>query len=184
MFSVNKNQVELKNHTWTSFAEREVILGEVIESVNENKDIQNESGAKTKVYKDALLINEAKRLTIDLKAFQNNKTKVYPRFEMLVRKPSGKIIREDFYNMCITVVLPSWPARFQDPEFKSFTENLFKSSAPAHLEIHFLWIGIERMKEFEKSYFEWLSALSSGTDLEQASEKVSVMIDLDKYVVA
>lgn len=183
-FCINKDEAELKNHSWTSFAEREEILKELVESVTEKNDVQTEDIEQKKVYKDALLIQEAKRLKVDLNIFLNNKTKVYPRFEMLTRNSSGKTISEDFYNMRVTVVLPSWPARFQDLEFRSFTENLFKSSAPAHLGIHFLWLGIERMKEFENSYFEWLNALRTGVNLDSVSEKVAKLVDSDKYVIS
>ena len=79
------------------------------------------------------------------------------------------------------MALPSWPARFQDPEFRAFVESLFNNEAPAHLCFQFLWLGVEKMNTFESAYFPWLDTLRSGSGIEKASEKPVSDTHLDVY---
>lgn len=182
-FCVNKEKVSLKNHQWTGFFPREEILKELIHATVESTDTAQEQKGPEPVYKDPLLVKEGRRVKEELKAYLNNSVEAYPYFEMLVRQSSGKVIREEFYNLRVTVVLPSWPARFQDPEFRTFVENLFNSESQAHLCFQFLWLGVEKMKTFETAYFPWLDALRSGSELGEASEKLGRLIGSDKYLV-
>jgi hypothetical protein len=129
------------------------------------------------------LVQQGKRLKEEMKAYLGNNIEAYPYFEMLVRQPSGKVIHEEFYNMRVTVALPSWPARFQDPEFRTFVENLFNSESPAHLCFQFLWLGVEKMKTFEAAYFPWLDALRSDSGIGEASEKLGQLIGSDTYLI-
>jgi hypothetical protein len=181
-FRLDQDRVVLKNHNWSGFLTREAILSELIETAVDGTDtagIQNVPGSP---YMDARLMEEGKGLKEELKTYLGNNVETYPYFEMLVRQSSGKIIHEEFYNLRITVALPSWPARFQDPEFRKFVESLFNNEAPAHLCFQFLWLGVEKMKTFEASYFPWLDTLRSGKGIVEASEKLGQLVGSDKYL--
>ncbi len=122
----------------------------------------------------------AKNIKNDNGIFIKNKTNFYPRFEMLVALSNGQVIKEDFYNLRLTVVFPSWPARFQDTDFRKFIENLFKTLSPAYLKINFMWLKPSPMKEFEEEYFRWLDSLKGGASYEERnklSEKIYNLID-------
>ncbi len=111
--------------------------------------------------------SELQRVIIELQKAGENSTHIYPRFEFLVKLPDGTIIEEDFYNLKVTIALPAWPARFQDNEFRMFTENLLRSIAPAYLRLDFRWLGISRMKKFENIYFQFIEELKkNATSLE------------------
>ena len=88
-----------------------------------------------------------------------NKLSFYPKFEMLVRGMDGKAIEEEFFNFKMTVLMPAWPARFQDPNFRAFAIDLFRQHTPAHIRLSFQWLNITRMREFEDIYPQWLAAM-------------------------
>jgi len=74
---------------------------------------------------------------------------------------TGEIIDEDFFNLKISVLLPDWPARFQDERFKDYLTDLIHERLPAHIgnEIH--WVDARWLKRFERNYRDW-EKLKSG----------------------
>src|SRR6202012_2464549 len=132
------------NDQWTSFEEREDLISEIKKACGPESADKTPDPAKTFKLKKTGHTNtfekagiqdiieakknkhasELKLMGAELEKLNRDKTRMYPRFEMLVRLPGGKIISENFYNMQATIALPSWPARFQDKDFRSFAENL------------------------------------------------------------
>jgi len=96
--------------------------------------------------------------------FGENKLRFYPRFEMLIRGKDESMIREEFFNFNMTVLLPAWPARFQDPGFRTFVMDLFRIHTPAHIRLYFQWLNISAMKEFEDLYPNWSAAMKEQDD--------------------
>ncbi|TDX01275.1 hypothetical protein [Dinghuibacter silviterrae] len=94
----------------------------------------------------------------------------YPRFNMLVKGPGDQLLEETFLNFTMTIVLPAWPARFQDRNFKNFAENLFRDNTPAHIRLRFLWTNISRMTVFEQLYGKWTDALRNPADADTRNE--------------
>jgi hypothetical protein len=80
---------------------------------------------------------------------------------------NGKLLPESFFKFSLTIVFPSWPARFQYTEFRNFAEELIKENTPAHYNIRFKWLGVAAMHTFEDSYYPWIEGLkdyfSSGS---------------------
>jgi hypothetical protein len=74
---------------------------------------------------------------------------------MVVKGENHFMINEDFFRLNMTVIFPSWPARFQDKGFREAAENLFRLNSPAHVKVNFIWMGINKMKRFEAWYFDW-----------------------------
>ncbi len=68
---------------------------------------------------------------------------------------SGEIINEDFFNLKISVVLPDWPARFQEDPFKDYLTNLIYERTPAHIRTEIIWVNVNEMKVFEANYSAW-----------------------------
>lgn len=98
--------------------------------------------------------------------FRENKLRFYPRFEMLVKGKDENMIREEFFNFNMTIVLPAWPARFQDANFQTFIMDLFRMHTPAHIRLYFQWLNISHMREFESLYPNWITALKNQDDPE------------------
>jgi hypothetical protein len=61
------------------------------------------------------------------------------------------------------VVLPYWPGRFKNTEFRKFFEKTLRREAPAHVFLNICWVSYRHMAEFERAWKTWL--------LEQAKYK-------------
>lgn len=75
---------------------------------------------------------------------------------------------QDPYSFRVTAVVPYWPLRFQNMDFRRFFETTLRQEVPAHIHIKICWVNEEAMQEFENSFFRWLK-LKSRTLYTQAS---------------
>lgn len=66
----------------------------------------------------------------------------------------------DPFSFWVTIVLPYWSKRFQNPNFREFFEDTLRREAPAHIALRIAWIDPKQMKEFEDKYKIWLKALT------------------------
>jgi hypothetical protein len=67
-------------------------------------------------------------------------------------------VKDEFYSLAMTIVLPNWPYRFRNHDFRTVFKNNVMMNVPAHLEVNFLWLDINDMKEFEARFFSWIEA--------------------------
>lgn len=93
---------------------------------------------------------------------QEEHTGRYPVIRKTVAYSKETELDEQFFSFRMSVLLPAWPARFQDKDFREFVESLFREHAPAHIRQQFLWLSSKEMKKFESVYFSWLTALTKG----------------------
>lgn len=70
---------------------------------------------------------------------------------------------DDPYSYQLSVVLPDWPKRFQEPSFRNLIEQTIYLETPAHITVHVLWAGHGLMADFEEAYHLWIDELSSST---------------------
>lgn len=199
-FCSGPNEAICQNHLWTTFHEREIIISRIKDAALQAASIEEQeldnahhklfqiktSGEKKEWetvsindlidYKNHDLCDDLRMIGVELEHMYNDKTRVFPRFELLVRLPDGTVISEGFYNLTLTMALPSWPARFQDKEFRIFVEDLFRSIAPAFERIRFRWFGLKKMKQFEDLYFKLLNLYKKDTAQEEIFEVAGQMI--------
>ncbi len=135
-FFENKDKCLFHQKQWHSFMERENILAGIAESGTGDEN--------------------SSQLLKDLQMLQDRENRFYPRYTLWTKVSDDFVIKEDYFDYRMSVVLPSWPARFQDGDFRAFVMGLFRINAPAHIRINFLWLNITEMKKFEKIYFDWL----------------------------
>ncbi len=67
---------------------------------------------------------------------------------------------QDPYSFWISVVLPYWPDRFRDMDFRRFVERTLRLEAPAHVALKIAWLDGRKMSEFEVAYHDWLEQLA------------------------
>lgn len=205
-FHRDNHTVDFENDQFTGFEKREEVIASILSAVDEttteNIRPQNVSTASVKVdkYKAPYTLNitdlanekkyptekDFKNMVTGLKQFKEEKAAFFPRFDMTVQLSNGTLIKEDFFNFRITVVLPSWPARFQDQEFKNFVEDLFVLNAPVYLRVNFIWMDISEMIRFENSYFRWLDVLKNNepdAHVRSLSEELISFIKKDSFNV-
>jgi hypothetical protein len=80
--------------------------------------------------------------------------------EYIVQCVDKKEVSTKFFDYKMNFILPSWPARFQDKQFCKFIINTISEQLPMQIIPVVSFIGIEKMKEFEKIYFEWNNRLT------------------------
>ncbi|MCU0429387.1 MAG: hypothetical protein MUF42_05385 [Cytophagaceae bacterium] len=66
------------------------------------------------------------------------------------------IIPEDFFSFRISMVLPTWTARFRNEEFRAIVEEVIRENHPANVAPNLLWLDSDKMAAFEAQYFEWM----------------------------
>ena len=62
----------------------------------------------------------------------------------------------DHYSFRISVILPYWPVRFRNMNFREYAEKIIHRETPAHILPRICWIAPNAMKEFEDAYKTWL----------------------------
>ncbi len=65
-------------------------------------------------------------------------------------------IDDDFFSLRISVVFPSYTARFSNPEFRRLSKETVRINAPAHVSTDFFWLDFQQMLKFEILYHDWL----------------------------
>jgi hypothetical protein len=63
---------------------------------------------------------------------------------------------ENPYTCMAHVVMPYWPDRFTNKDFRRFFENTLRREAPAHVYLTVCWVSCKHMAEFERTYKAWL----------------------------
>jgi len=61
----------------------------------------------------------------------------------------------DKFEQQISFILPAWPARFQNLNFRRLFQNTAMKEMPPHLLANFYWLSIEEMKGLEPILLEW-----------------------------
>ncbi|MHB8208153.1 hypothetical protein [Mucilaginibacter sp.] len=118
--------------------------------------------------------NDLDTLFNNIKAYGDQS---FPRLKMLVNVKDNKLINEDFFSFNMSVVLPDWPARFQNLSFKSCLEGLFKYHAPAHLKLHIQWFNVNKMIKFEPIFLKWKQSLATNRSNDDALQIISLLND-------
>ncbi|MDJ0774879.1 MAG: hypothetical protein QNJ49_15870 [Mastigocoleus sp. MO_167.B18] len=70
---------------------------------------------------------------------------------------------QDPYSFWITIILPYWPERFRNIDFRRFVERTLRLEAPAHVALKIAWINVKQMRDFELAYRDWLEQLAWET---------------------
>ena len=69
----------------------------------------------------------------------------------------------DPYSCIVSVILPWWPNRFVNLDFRKFVEHTLRLEAPAHILLNICWINCNQMEEFEQKYKQWLLEINKPT---------------------
>jgi hypothetical protein len=77
---------------------------------------------------------------------------------------AGREVEEDFYAHRVSVVLPSFTARFRDPGCRAGVEEVISQHLPAHILPTFYWLDFAFLAQFELRYRRWLALLDAGGD--------------------
>jgi hypothetical protein len=67
---------------------------------------------------------------------------------------------KDNYSFRISVIMPEWPVRFKNGNFRKLAERILRYEAPAHVYVRLVWVDKLQMKAFEQKYKAWLEQTS------------------------
>lgn len=164
-------KILIRQKEWQSFQKREQTIKTLLQ-------IASEAGTTEDNYKSVLSRlsklctfstgnmepdeNTVIDLLYNLKQFDMNNTDFYPEFNYTVKLANDQEIAEDFFNFRMTVIFPTWPARFQDKSFREMAKGMFREECPAHIKLSFLWLSLPEMTTFDELYFDWLDALKTN----------------------
>lgn len=70
---------------------------------------------------------------------------------------------QDPYSFRASVVLPYWPARFQNTTFRRYFEEIIQTESPAETSLKICWVDNPSMRAFEIAYKAWVAALAAYT---------------------
>jgi hypothetical protein len=84
---------------------------------------------------------------------------------------------EDYYSFRINIVLPFWPKRFRNMNFRKYAERIIREETPAHIVVKICWVDNEDMKKFEKYYKLWLLEISKFLpgEVKLATDKINLI---------
>ncbi len=89
-------------------------------------------------------------------SFKKNQGFIHQKIKYTTKARKEILNAEDFYSLNLTIILPSWPSRFQNPDFKALASRVMMLNAPVYVHIDFVWLDIDGMRAFETVYFDWL----------------------------
>jgi len=91
--------------------------------------------------------------------YLSNKTGVYSFEEKtgfyVQYNGSDVDIPESYFTYKISLVFPSWTARFNNPEFRTIVKDLVWEQKPAAIFADIHWLSPDEMRKFEKMYKKW-----------------------------
>jgi|GEM_PF-5632503 len=77
--------------------------------------------------------------------------------EKIVQGDVRDIDNDIRYDSTISLVIPDWLPRFNDPDFRNLFQHSLVRSIPAHISVNQAWLNKNDMFEFEKKYKEWIT---------------------------
>lgn len=88
---------------------------------------------------------------------------------------------KDPYSFRISVILPSWPEKFRNLNFRTFVEQTIRIEIPSHIYARICWINQKQMKDFEAAYAIWLNEMK---DPEKANKLINALFSLNNVYPA
>jgi len=198
-FSGESGNILIEQPDWYSFSKREAVITGLLALAQAYDDKTGYAATVEKlkefcVFKKPLSAGSDQQddelhpdrqaleyLMYNLKQFDLHNNKFFPSFNYIVRQTDGQKIAEDFYNFRMTVVFPSWPARFQDDSFEKLARQLFLEECPAHIKVSFCWLSLSQMTIFDKLYFDWRDHLRANPAAETTHRAAT---ELSRFLMA
>ncbi len=114
-----------------------------------------------------------RKIIYTMAQLQQRPSTKYPVVKNIMSYSKELVMDEQFFSFRMSVIMPAWPARFQESDFRDFAESLFRENAPAHMRQQFFWLSVKEMKKFESVYFSWLTSLRESGGIGEAYHSLS-----------
>ena len=91
-----------------------------------------------------------------IRSFKKSDVPIFNKIKFTTKRRKDTDDSSDHYSLTISIVIPKWPSRFQNSDFKDLLKNIIILNSPVYVHIDFIWLDIDKMIEFESVYFSWL----------------------------
>lgn len=172
----DNNQVLLIQYKYTELEDQKFIANDLfltgtiktnykVETTNDGHYviILNDNYQKPIAKSKAVFIDEEKaeeQITIIVEYLNKMKAEAEDILSKVQFPPQEQKIVDtegDPYSFKVSIILPNWPALFQNEEFKQLFYEVVQQNLPAHIGVDYYWLSYTELQEFEPIYFEWLS---------------------------
>ena len=150
--------------------------------------LMNNSGQYIATYPDTFKEeDEAKEQVLDIidyvRSFKDTDISIFERIKFTTKDSMSSDMDSSFFSLNMSIVLPTWPSRFQNSDFQDLLRKIIVLNAPVHLHVEFVWLNSSQMREFETIYFRWLeSRVASNPQQPNLDERAKTVMDfLLKY---
>tara|TARA_B110000977_G_C11091728_1_gene497192 strand:+ start:22382 stop:25147 length:2766 start_codon:yes stop_codon:yes gene_type:complete len=90
--------------------------------------------------------------------------------EILINKGNSHEFPSNFqYSNQLSFIVPDWPQRFQNSEFKTYFKKIIEEHIPAQFKYNINFLDINQVGIFEDVYFNWLDA-KKGDDINKTDQ--------------
>lgn len=175
----DQDRILLESYELGSFEEQRIICNQLdlVAAKKDNYEIRQETdGSFTVLLKDnnAIIarcpeifytLEGAQEKMEDLldyvNSFKSGAIALQNNISFFLEERRDADVNNDFYTLSMSVILPAWPSRFQNDDFRALLCNVFCINAPVHVDIQFYWLEVSEMRAFEQCYFDWLEERNS-----------------------
>lgn len=85
------------------------------------------------------------------------------------------------YSNHMSLLMPSWPNRFQNDEFKSYVKSILNQFSPAHAQCDIYYLDIVEMAKFEEVYMNWIQLLNEGDYYKKDRQSLQLIQLINSY---
>ena len=96
---------------------------------------------------------------------------------IIVNDISNKFPDDFNYSNKINFILPEWPVRFQNKEFKNYLKAVLNEYIPAHLTYDIFYLNVNQINQFEQTYSKW-KRVKNTSRMDQVDAKSLQLIQL------
>lgn len=118
--------------------------------------------------------NKSQRFLRRLMVHLNSESEGMHVLEHVLLRPAnfGSLNHEarNKYANVVSVIFPSWTARFSDAQFRFVAEELVHSNCPAHIHPEIHWLDFSSMCEFEVLHSRWSSLFTEPGSQENSAK--------------
>ena len=96
-----------------------------------------------------------------INSFRAGGISIFSNVHFFMEQRKQALVDDEFYSFAMSMVLPAWPHRFKNTDFKKIFMSSIMLNIPVHLQAKVLWLNVHDMAEFEQLYFAWLDVRAS-----------------------
>jgi ribosomal protein L20A (L18A) len=75
-----------------------------------------------------------------------------------------------------SLILPDWPARFQNDDFRKLLVNILEENNPLHLKINLIFLDFQQMMRFEEAFQNWKQEKVNGERSPRSMDLLSLQL--------